>query len=69
MENKDIYIKVLKMLEARSKYWKYQWGNYSVASAYESAANMVQAAIEEDWDTLNQFDYYGDAEKENKNVD
>lgn len=58
MSNKErCLIRALGMLKDRSIYHYGEKGN--MGRAYQSAAQILEAAIEENWEVLNQFDYYG----------
>ena len=53
---KEILIyKALDMLRERQDYWHNRDPSY--ASAFDSAAKILEAAISEDTETLNNFDY------------
>ena len=73
MATYNAYTKALNMLKKRENYWgkmAHATENYtnkqcnlSMASAYNSAWWILYYAMHEDWDSLDQFDYYDD-EKE-----
>lgn len=76
MAKYNAYTKALDMLKARENYWGeqahkatshvVQQCNLSEASAYNSAWWILYYAIHEDWEALDQFDYY---EREENNVE
>ena len=68
MATYNAYTKALDILKARENYHgehAHEVGSYTVmqselsmASAYNSAWWILYYAIHEDWDSLDQFDYY-----------
>jgi len=46
------------ILRERANYWRLSPADPVRAIAYESAATILEAGMNEDWETLNQFDYY-----------
>ena len=54
--NEKLITRVLRMLEARAEFW-YKDGNYDKGGAYESAATILEYAMEGKIDCLDQFDY------------
>lgn len=71
----DIYSKALKMLKSREEYWSNKAHNagisYSVknacldrAGAYNSAWWILRYAMDENWESLDQMDYYDGIKEE-----
>ena len=70
MTERDIFAKVLKIFKDRENYWgdeahnadpndhNYQMACLDRAGTYHTAWWVVYYAMQEDWDALNQFDYY-----------
>ena len=50
-------LRALGLLEDRGKYWANQ-KDYKRCGCYDSAANILRYAMNEDWEALNQYDYY-----------
>lgn len=57
-EEQRLIFKALGMIRERALYWETQYDSQSMASAYESAADILAYAMMGDVATLNQFDYY-----------
>lgn len=53
----NIYTMALNIMRKRAKYYNRE-ENYECAVAYESCAAMLEYAMEENWDCLEQFDDY-----------
>ena len=59
-------LRALGMLEDRANYYLTQYNDMHRATAYQSAAYILRYAIDENWEMLNQFDYFGE---DDENVD
>lgn len=57
-EEQRLIFKALGMIRERALYWETQYDSQSMASAYESAADILAYAMMGDIAALNQFDYY-----------
>ena len=71
----DSYTKARNILRNRAHFWGAKAKNYpnneamrsaclDRAGAYQSAYEILQAAMMDDWDTLDQYDYYESDETE-----
>ena len=72
MAEYNAYTKALDILKKRENHWGMMAGatdnyttkmsNLSMASAYNSAWWILYYAMHEDWESLDQFDYYEEIE-------
>ena len=56
-------LRALGMLRDRRNYYdsvNRDTTNAAFGAAYASAVTILEAALSEDWETLNQYDYYGE---------
>ena len=60
-EEQRLVFRALGMIRERALYWETQYDSQSMASAYESAADILAYAMMGDVAALNQFDYYDES--------
>ena len=65
--------KVARMMDERAKFWADRYNdkshyvddrttsmNYGAFKAYETCAHFMELLLNNDWETLNQYDYFGE---------
>ena len=52
-------LRAYRLLQNRADYWASQ-SDHSRATAYQSALTILHYAMEENWEALNQYDYYNE---------
>lgn len=58
--NEQLIRECLRMLREREQFWKRRGQNFTVETAYSTAADMLEYAINDNAECLAQFDYYGE---------
>ena len=53
-------LRAYRLLQDRAHYYFTQYQDLSRATAYQSAADILRYAMEENWEALNQYDYYNE---------
>ena len=60
LSNKDkCILQAFKILVDRANYYESN-KVYALGQAYQSAAQILEYAMDENWEALNQFDYFGE---------
>lgn len=63
--------KVAQMMDERAKFWADMYKlrhvddrttgiDYGAFKAYETCAHFMELLLDNDWETLNQYDYFGE---------